>query len=181
MSGGVRRAVVGDAAALVRLRGLMLEAMGMTVGGEDAGWRAVAEAWFAERLRDKANFVAYVVEDAELGVVSSAVGACERRAPGPVNPAGVHGHVSNISTDPRRRRRGHARACLDAVLGWFREETEVRVIDLNATGDGIELYRSVGFDAPRFPALQLRIREMTTASGRATDADRPGGGRSLWA
>jgi len=31
------------------------------------------------------------------------------------------------------------------------------VINLNATGDGIALYRSVGFTEPRFPVLQLRL------------------------
>jgi hypothetical protein len=29
--------------------------------------------------------------------------------------------------------------------------------NLNATGDGIALYRSVGFTEPRFPALPLRL------------------------
>ncbi|WP_248961086.1 hypothetical protein [Sphaerisporangium perillae] len=35
----VRRATVADAAALTRLRGSMFEAMGVTVGGENAEWR----------------------------------------------------------------------------------------------------------------------------------------------
>ncbi len=62
-----------------------------------------------------------------------------------------------MSTDPRCRRRGYARACLDALLAWFRDETEARVINLNATGDGTALYRSFGFTEPRYPALQLRL------------------------
>lgn len=53
--------------------------------------------------------------------------------------------------------RGHARACLDALLAWFAEDTGARVVNLNATADGAGLYRSLGFAAPRFPALQLRI------------------------
>ncbi|WP_326607706.1 GNAT family N-acetyltransferase [Streptomyces sp. NBC_01800] len=89
-------------------------------------------------------------------VVASAVGACDVHAPSPANPSGLHGHISNVSTDPRRRRRGYARACLDALLTWFREETPVTVVNLNATGDGAALYESFGFAAPRHPALQLR-------------------------
>jgi len=58
---------------------------------------------------------------------------------------------------PQWRRRGYARACLDALLGWFRDETEARVINLNASGDGIALYKSLGFTEPRYPALQLRL------------------------
>jgi GNAT superfamily N-acetyltransferase len=58
--------------------------------------------------------------------------------------------------DPQYRRRGYARACLEALLAWFRDETEARVINLNATGEGIALYRSLGFTEPRYPVLQLR-------------------------
>jgi ribosomal protein S18 acetylase RimI-like enzyme len=78
-------------------------------------------------------------------------------APGPGSPGGVQGLVFNMSTDPQCRRRGYARACLDALLAWFRDETEARVIDLNATGDAIATYRSLGFTEPRYPALQLRL------------------------
>jgi ribosomal protein S18 acetylase RimI-like enzyme len=152
-----RRAVPADAAALVRLRALMLHEMGTDPGGGDAVWRGAAETWFAERLGRPGEFAAFVVEDPELGLVCSAVGVCDRRAPGPADLSGLHGHVFNISTDTRRRRRGHARACLLALLAWFRDETECRVINLNTTDHGAELYRALGFDAPRFPALQLRM------------------------
>ncbi|MFF2324925.1 MULTISPECIES: GNAT family N-acetyltransferase [unclassified Streptomyces] len=151
-----RRATDDDVPALVRLRGLMLADMGMETGGPDAPWRAACAQWFTERLHRPATFAAFLVDDPELGTVSSAVGTCEVRAPGPSNPAGLHGHVSNVSTDPRRRRRGHARVCLDALLTWFREEAHVMVVDLNATVDGAALYESYGFAAPRHPALQLR-------------------------
>ena len=153
----LRRAEAGDAAALVRLRAVMLRDMGQETGGEDAVWRGVAEEWFARRLRETHEFAAFVVEDPGFGVIACAVGTCDRHAPTPSNLSGLHGHVSNISTDERCRRRGHARACLDALLAWFRDETEVRVVNLNATTHGMTMYRAVGFDPPRFPALQLRM------------------------
>jgi hypothetical protein len=53
---------------------------------------------------------------------------------------------------------GHA-VTKPALLEWFRDETEARVINLNATPDGIALYRSVGFTAPRFAALHLILAE----------------------
>lgn len=153
----VRRAGVDDAAALVRLRGVMLAEMGMVSGGDETRWRSAAGAWFMDRLRGSRDFAAFVVDDPELGVVSNAVGICDRHAPGPTNLSGIHGHVFNVSTDPRCRKLGYARACLEALLAWFQGETEARVVNLNATGDGIGLYRSLGFDAPRYPALQLRM------------------------
>jgi GNAT superfamily N-acetyltransferase len=152
----VRRAEVSDAAALARLRDLMLRAMDKA-DGDDTAWLAAAEEWYARRLGDRTGFAAFVVDDPGLGVVSCAVGACREHAPEPGDLTGARGHVSNISTDPRRRGRGHARACLDALLAWFRDETDVRTLDLNATEHGMGLYVSAGFAAPRFPALQLRI------------------------
>ena len=78
-------------------------------------------------------------------MVSCAAGVCDRHAPGPGNPGGVQGLVFNMSTDPPCVAAAAARACLDALLAWFRDATEARVINLNATGDGIALYRSLGF------------------------------------
>ena len=153
----LRRAAATDAAALAGLRALMLSDMGMLGAGGDPGWRDKAQAWFARRLDDKDDFAAFIVEDPGFGVVSCAAGVCDPHAPGPGNPGGVQGLVFNMSTDPQCRRRGYARACLDALLAWFREETEARVINLNATGDGIALYRSLGFTEPRYPVLQLRL------------------------
>ncbi|WP_405749348.1 GNAT family N-acetyltransferase [Streptomyces sp. NBC_00012] len=106
-------------------------------------------------------FAAYLVDDPVLGVVASAVGTCDAHAPGPANLSGLQGPVSNVSTDPRRRRLGHARICLDALLTWFREEAGVTVVHLNATADGAALYESYGFAAPRHPALQLRTAGTT--------------------
>ncbi|MCW2870820.1 N-acetyltransferase [Actinacidiphila oryziradicis] len=153
----LRRATAADVPALVHLRVLMLDAMGVQTGGPDSAWRRAAELWFTERLRHPEEFAAFVVDDPELGVVSSAVGMCDRHAPSPANVSGVHGHVFNVSTDPQCRRLGHARACLDALLTWFRDETRVRVVNLNATQGGAGLYRALGFEAPRHPALQLRM------------------------
>ena len=45
-----------------------------------------------------------------LRVVNCAAGVCDRHAPGPGNPGGVQGLIFNMSTDPRCRRRGYARA-----------------------------------------------------------------------
>jgi ribosomal protein S18 acetylase RimI-like enzyme len=153
----VRRAAVADAGELTRLREVMLSDMGMLGAGADPGWRDKAEAWFAQRLNGKDDFAAFVIEHPDHGVVSCVAGVCDQHAPGPGNPGGVQGLVFNLSTDPWCRRRGYARACLDTLLAWFRDETEARVINLNATSDGTALYRSLGFTEPRYPALQLRL------------------------
>lgn len=153
----VRRATVADAAALTRMRALMLDAMGRDVGAAGAPWRKAADDWFAEQLGRTDMFAAFVVDDPDLGVVCSAVGICDGHAPGPGNLGGLSGHVFNVSTDPRRRRRGLARLCMTALVDWFRDEAGVSAVGLHATGDGIALYESLGFAPPRFPELKLRF------------------------
>ncbi len=154
----VRPATAGDAEALTRLRGLMFDAMGVTTGPDTVPWRPATVRWFAERAdAGDGTFAAFVADDPELGVVCGAVGLCHVIAPSPTNPTGVRGEVFNVSTDPRRRRRGLARACLTRLLTWFADESGASLVTLNATSDGIGLYRSVGFTEPRYPALRLRL------------------------
>ena len=155
----VRRAVAGDEKALTRLRAQMLTDMGRLNEGSDPRWHRVTEEWFARRLSDEKNFAAFVIDDPDLGVVSCAVGVCDDHAPTPGNLSGVHGNVSNMSTDPRFRRLGYARACLEALLDWFRDETPALWVKLNATNDGIALYRSLGFTEPENTALQLKLEK----------------------
>jgi GNAT superfamily N-acetyltransferase len=153
----VRRAVAADAAALTRLRAQMLGDMGLLTEGSDPRWRDSAEAWFTRRLAGAADFAAFVIDDPEHGVVSCAVGFCDDHAPSPGSPSGLSGYVLNMSTDPRFRRRGHARACLEVLLAWFRDETEARSVGLMASEDGLALYRALGFTEPGHAFLQLRL------------------------
>jgi ribosomal protein S18 acetylase RimI-like enzyme len=160
-----RRATVADVEALVRLRAQMFLDMGLASG--DTGWQADAADWFAGHVEDCGVFV---VDDPELGVVSSAVGTWTDGVPGPRNPSGRSGHLFNVSTDPRRRRRGHARACVEALLAWF-DDNDVTVVELAATDDGVGMYTSLGFSAARFPVLRRR----RAATGRPGSAAPPVG------
>jgi ribosomal protein S18 acetylase RimI-like enzyme len=72
-------------------------------------------------------------------------------------PSGLRGHVFNVATDVDRRHRGYARRCLESVLDWFRAATPVGRVELHASTQGFELYRSLGFELPREPAMQLTI------------------------
>ena len=137
----LRRAGVDDVASLVRLRTVMLASM----GGEPpvTGWeRACAEA-FARRLAQPDRFAAWVV-DVDGAPVSSGVGWLEEHLPSPSAPDGRRGHIASMSTDPDHRRRGHGRAVLGALLGWFAGAGVSRV-DLRATPGGRGLYERAGF------------------------------------
>ncbi|HEY0617634.1 MAG TPA: GNAT family N-acetyltransferase [Kribbella sp.] len=157
----VRRAKPDDAEALVRLRGLMLESMGMgmgeAIGGADAPWRDVAVRYFTEGLASPQTFAAFVVDDPAAGVVAGAAGHCNLHAPSPKDLSTTRGTVYNVSTEPAFRRRGLARACVVALLDWFRDETDAGQLELHATQSGDALYRALGFVASTYPAQRLVI------------------------
>lgn len=50
----------------------------------------------------------------------------------------------SVATHPGARRRGHARACMTALIAWL-DDCGVARTRLIATPDAVELYRSLGF------------------------------------
>ncbi|NBE83798.1 GNAT family N-acetyltransferase [Micromonospora rubida] len=154
----VRRAVVGDAAEVIRLRGVMLASVD---GAEPAPgpWQDAARKNLRDRLAEPQDTMGVFVVDkpdrpGELAAV--AVGTIERRLGGPANPTGLVGYVFNVVTAPAYRRRGYSRACLEALLDWYRERG-VGKIDLRASADGEPLYRSLGFVPTTGPTLRLSL------------------------
>jgi ribosomal protein S18 acetylase RimI-like enzyme len=156
-----RRATEQDVAALVHLRSLMFSSMGTAVGGQDAAWRVAAAEWLREQLIRPLQFAGFVVEHPVDGVVCAALGSCDARAPSPNNVSGSQGHVFNICTEPAHRRSGYAQACLGALLTWFHTDTGVRVVHLNATPEGVLMYRAAGFREPAFPSMRLQLDRLT--------------------
>lgn len=156
----VRRAGADDAAALTRLRRGMLDAMGVA-GLEGERWQDDCTAWFRERLARPGALVAFVVDsrlpDGSTGPVACAVGDLQEHAPEPWNPSGLRGHVFNVSTEPGSRRRGYARACVEAVMAWFLDETTVTRVGLAATAEGRGMYEALGFAEPHGHELVWRI------------------------
>ena len=131
--------------------------MGQQVG-TGGRWRdGDARVWFERHLDRPDRFAGYVAEVAEQ-VVSVAVGLVIDHPPSPTNPGNVRGYVFNVATDPQYRRRGLGSACLAGVLTWFETDTEVRVVDLTATGAGGGMYRAHGFAETGHPSMRLTLR-----------------------
>ena len=66
-------------------------------------------------------------------MVAGAAGNVYVHPPGPKDLTTLRGHLYNVSTEPDFRRRGLARACVVALLDWFRDETAVGQVELHAT------------------------------------------------
>lgn len=145
-----------DADELVRLRGVMIESMDGTppMPGE---WQRHAVATLRARFATR-TLAAFVIDQPERAgqLAACALGAIEHRLGGPDNPTGEIGYIFNVATEGAYRRRGYSRACLTALLGWYRDHGVSR-IDLRASAAGEPLYRSLGFVPTSGPTLRLRL------------------------
>lgn len=149
-----RHATRDDVGEVVRLARLMYEEMGLDAA--DERWQLVARRSVERRLGQDVAVV--VVDDPTAVGRLAACGAASiaTRLPGPSNPEARFGYIQWMSTEVRWRRQGMARAVTHALLEWLRD-SGVRSVELHATPDGDELYRSLGFGPGPNPGLRLRI------------------------
>jgi GNAT superfamily N-acetyltransferase len=151
----VRRATALDAAELVRLREMLLIAMGQSV--DEPTWRANALAHFTERIAPGGDLIGFVVDGDNGELAASAVGLVVTSLPGPTRPDGRTGYLLNLATDPKYRRQGNARAVVTSLLDWFHGQG-VRRIELHANERGESLYAQLGFTEHTTKALTYAER-----------------------
>jgi GNAT superfamily N-acetyltransferase len=139
----VRRATADDAAELVALRRVMFAAL---VPDDDGEWTTLCEVVLRERLASDTAFTAYVVDDPDQAgrLLSCALGSYAPRLPSPGSNAAHVGRVLAVSTRPGHRRRGYARACVAALMGWLTAHGCAHV-DSRSSADGQALYAGLGF------------------------------------
>ncbi|MEU5630382.1 GNAT family N-acetyltransferase [Streptomyces rishiriensis] len=157
----VRRALPDDAAEVLRLRQVMIDSLSAPRAADDdpAGWHAESLPTLRRRLSDPdGDFAAFVVDHPERpgALAALVVGTVEYRIGRANNPRGTVGYVFSVATDPGVRRRGYARACMDALLAWFRARGAAQV-HLTASADAAPLYASLGFRPKPDPLMELLL------------------------
>jgi ribosomal protein S18 acetylase RimI-like enzyme len=142
----VRPATGDDIGELVRLRAILFGELGSSWGPPPNGadWRELAVDRFASMLAGNDACVLVIPDGAGRGLVACGIGVLDPRLPSPYNPSGTVGHVFGVVTDPAHRKQGHARAIMRGLVAWF-DEHGIGRIDLNASQDGLALYRELGF------------------------------------
>ncbi|MEU4240289.1 GNAT family N-acetyltransferase [Actinoplanes sp. NPDC026619] len=150
-----RQAGPEDADELVRLRAVLLRSMHQPHWSDD--WREPARQALLDELATAKTMTAFVVDrPGGDGLAACVLGTIETRLGGPGNPDGRSGYVFSVATDPDMRRRGFSRACMTALLEWFRQQG-IHKVDLRASTDGEPLHRSLGFARTTDPAMRLRL------------------------
>ncbi len=127
--------------------------------GSDTSWHAESLATVRRRLAEpEGSFVAFVVDHPERpdGLAALVAGSLEYRIGRAGNPHGRVGCVFSVATDPDQRRKGYARAAMEALLDWFREHGAGSV-DLNASVEAEPLYASLGFVRKADPSMRLNL------------------------
>lgn len=152
MTWTVRDAVPDDAAALVRMRVVMLEALDADVS--DLGWVPGAVEHVTEQLGSGA-MVAVVAEEG-AAVVSGGMARVWRQLPGPGDD-GSRAWVFNVATEAGHRRRGIGRDVVTRLVERL-DALGVHRVDLTASEDGLGLYESLGFERAPYPLLRRKRR-----------------------
>jgi GNAT superfamily N-acetyltransferase len=136
----IRDASAADIPALVHHRLSMFNEMGVAI--DAPALSAAFETWLRTYLAT-GTYRAWLVE-AEGRVVAGGGITLLTWPPSPRNLSGQLPMVYNVYTEPSHRRRGIARALMEAIHEWCRA-AGYRSIGLAASAEGHALYESLGY------------------------------------
>lgn len=149
---GVRRALSSDAEVVRRLA----EAFG---GAGDPVTRRLFDREYA-RIISADDWLLTVVEE---GGAVRGYALAQDYGPG-LRSAFTTGRLRDLFVEPTFRRRGCARALVEAVSSWARARPLPMILDWQASASAVEFYRRLGFepdlvgDFPDFPGFSLDTR-----------------------
>ena len=150
MRGAIRPATVRDLEAILHHRRRMCEDMGhrdaAVLDAMVADCRPLLRRWLEDGL-----YRGWLAER-EGAVVAGGGLIVSTWLPNAADPQDRRATILNVYTEPAHRRQGLARALMEVMLGWCRDEG-FRAVTLDASEDGRALYESLGFR----PTPQMRL------------------------
>ncbi len=150
----IRAATVADIAVLLRHRRMMWWDMGRRDQAALDLMDTAASEYFATAVADGSyrGFLATSANGEVVGgggiVISSWPGILSQRQP-------QRAMILNVYVEREHRRRGVARALMNAMIAWCREHDFVSV-GLHASDDGRHLYEQLGFKPTKEVRLTLK-------------------------
>jgi GNAT superfamily N-acetyltransferase len=149
----VRPATLADADVLVRHRVGMFTDMGVAL--DVARMEAAFRAWLESQM-PPGTYRGWLVENAERQIVAGGGITILPWPPGPSYGGGRLAFVYNVYVEAAHRRRGLARLIMDALHAFCRDEG-ITSVALNASRDGLALYRSMGYVESPNPMMFLSL------------------------
>lgn len=153
MAWTLRPATLRDLPTLVRHRDAMWMEMDRVEPGEPDPTSAAYGDWLRARMA-KGVLDAYLIEE-DGNVLASGGVWIQDVQPRPGHPLTMWGYILSIYTEPPARRRGLARAIVDACIQRASEVGCTRVC-LHASDEGRPLYTELGFEPTAEMWLDLR-------------------------
>ena len=150
----VREATLRDVDTLVRQRLAMFADMGRSFDAHavDAAFRA----WLGQTL-PSGVYHAWLVEVVETGAIVAGGGASILPwPPGPSYMIDRLAFVYNVYVDRDHRRRGLARLVMHAIHAFCRANG-IKSVALNASAEGLPLYRSLGYQVTANPMMFFAV------------------------
>ena len=153
----IRRAGLADVPTIARHRAAMFRDMGRL---DDDLYASLVEATrqLLTRMIPAGEYVAWLAAPAGgVEVVAGAGVQLRTLLPRPMEGRrairqGPEAIVLNVYTEPAWRRKGAARALMDHVIRWAREQRVGRLV-LHASAEGRPLYQELGFE----PTNEMRF------------------------
>ena len=152
MSYALRRATPGDAALLAQHRAWVWHEVGDWDEALLAPQIPIWSAWFRDAL-GAGTYVSFVVEEDGAAIASGSL-LIHVAIPRPGFDSDREGRVQSVYVVPAARRRGIARALMDAIIAYARTATLIRLA-LHPSDEARVLYEQLGFVALDEMGLRL--------------------------
>ena len=146
----IREATVEDLGTIMHHRRGMFSDMGFCNEAELKAMEATSSPVIRAGLRE-GSYRGWLME--RDGVVVAGGGLVVVTHPSaPNNPMPRRAWIHSMYTEPQYRRRGYAKAIIEAIIAWCRSEGYVYV-SLHASDAGRHLYETLGFE----PTNEMRL------------------------
>ena len=162
----VRPATERDLDLLIRHRRRMFEDMGYDEPAILDRFEPFYRRWARQRLRS-GRLVAFIVEDPSQGAVASGCVWLQEFLPNPGRRSQRVPYLMSMYTEPKARKKGHARRIVREAIRWCRQNGHSRMF-LHASSMGRGLYREFGFER----TWQMRLRLLPGRPARARSRKR---------
>jgi GNAT superfamily N-acetyltransferase len=149
----LRKATVKDLPTMVRHRDAMWVEMDRVEPAEHDPTSKAYGKWLLARMK-RGTLTGFIVEEEGQVLASGAVWIQDVQ-PRPGHPLTMWGYILSVYTEPHARRRGLARAVVDACIRHATEAGCTRAC-LHASDEGRPLYEELGFEKTAEMWLDLR-------------------------
>ena len=149
----VRRADVTDIDTLVAQRHAMFREVHHSEEATLNSMSANFRAWALQHM-NAGDYLAWLAESPDGSIAAGAALWLMDWPPHVIGKSSRRGNIVNVYTGDKFRRLGLARAMMETVLAWCRENG-VDIVILHASPFGRSLYESLGFKPTNEMRLQL--------------------------